>query len=127
MKSVTYIGGCSTICEFGQKFTLQRRTVLLSDEDVKPFLNNPCYSVVDVPKEKILNPDSNEGDKKDNINKEKEEDINEEKEEDINEEILAKKKKLMNLSAEQLKIMCEDKGLDSNGTKDVLSDRILGL
>lgn len=119
MKSVTYIGGCATIQEFGHKFTLQRRSITLSDEEGKVFENLPSYRVIDVPDLTVKVTDG--GQEGSGAGQNDENDENGQTGDDQE----ALRKKLKRLTAEQLQQMCVDKELDSTGNKDELVDRIV--
>lgn len=158
MKSITYIGGCATISEFGQKFTLARRSVTVSDEVGKAFMNHPTYRVVDIPD--IVNAtdvnanagqdgsgDGQNGANNENVDPNAQnnenvdpnaqnneldgqpgEDVDPNAQNDENVDLDTRestKKKLMRQTAEQLQEMCTKAGLDADGSKEVLADRLL--
>jgi hypothetical protein len=97
MQLVTYKGGCATICEFGQKFTQMRKSIVLNDAEAKPFMNNINYNVTPI-KEEVIVPSKDDDEKR---------------------------KKLMKLSLEKLKEMCEMQELSTEGKKEELVDRLL--
>jgi hypothetical protein len=128
MKSVTYTGGCSTIQEFGQKFTLLRRSVTLSDEDAKVFEGHPNYRVIDVPDLTVnatVGGQEGSGNGQNGENEENNNGQGENNDEQTGDDAEALKKKLKRLTAEQLQQMCTDRGLDTTGTKDELVERIV--
>jgi hypothetical protein len=88
--------------------------VILDNESVKPFLNNKDYNVVPIKEELIVEKVSS-GDPVQQVTPET-------PVEDLNAD---KRKKLMKLTAEQLKEMCENAGLSTDGKKEELIDRIL--
>ena len=98
MKMITYKGGAATLYEFGHKFTVLKRSIVVEDSESIQFRNNNEFAILDI-KEKEVVPNN-----------------------DTKEDT---RKKLLKLPAETLKEMCVNENLDATGTKEVLADRLL--
>lgn len=102
MNLITYVGGCSTLCEHGQMFTKLKRSCVLNDKDSIPFINNSEYRVTKLEDEDILENNPNDEDNSDE-----------------------QRKKLSKLTVDQLTEMCTLKGFSIDGKKNDLIDRLL--
>lgn len=103
MQSITYKGGAATLYEFGHKFTVLRRSIVVTDEESINFRNNKDFAIVEISKDEVIPPIDTTPAK-------------------TREEA---RKRLLKITSEQLQEMCVNAKLDSVGTKEVLADRLL--
>lgn len=96
MKLIVYTGKCASKTVNGVKFTQSVRTANVSDEVGSKFKGLEEFQIIDIQKEAIVPPKED-----------------------------AKLKKLLKLTEEQLQEMCLAKGLEIEGTKEELADRLL--
>jgi SAP domain. len=123
MKLVTYIGRCKSLTKHGHKFTEAKKTAIMNDEIASNFENFDDFTISNIAEQEIV-PDTKSSEVKNEVTDNITETVNEEVNL-LNEEDENKKKKLMRLNVDILKEMCNNSGLDTEGKKEDLVQRLL--